>query len=405
MRVSKFKIRNVTRDFTNFPGDRRASDSRSICSANFPWVSNRSCDNEAFSPVVNDDLFFVNYQALSSGKAELFDAELLMSAIAIKNYKKIVIAIGDSDHHAYIFEILKKLRSFNLMDRVVLYVHDPNMLNIIKCNFSGDETAFVKTLSKLYQEPLNQVAKGDWFPVFGITGVRIFAENGIKHILVNSEAARKILTDDLSGYSVSIKKLFHPVFLPDVCGLPHNILGEVGKRVEKPISVGSFGIPSISKRTNTVIAACEELLERNVSIKLIIAGFGAADYVASYLPLRSNLTIEAYGDLSDSELATLMSSVDVAVQLRRNNQGESSGVVSQLLSLGKNVIVSDIGAFSEYGDAVYTVPAKIAAKPLAEVILGAVGDQSRRSAIRDYVDSHTVMTFQRALIESCIDCK
>ena len=55
--------------------------------------------------------------------------------------------------------------------------------------------------------------------------------------------------------------------------------------------------------------------------------------------------------MSEQRLTSLMAACDVLVNLRSPTMGETSGSVIRALSLGKAVIVSDIGWFSELPDA------------------------------------------------------
>ena len=59
---------------------------------------------------------------------------------------------------------------------------------------------------------------------------------------------------------------------------------------------------------------------------------------------------EAY--VEEDRLWSLMAACDVCVNLRSPTMGETSGSVIRQLSLGKPVIVSDVGWFAELSDAV-----------------------------------------------------
>ena len=93
-----------------------------------------------------------------------------------------------------------------------------------------------------------------------------------------------------------------------------------------------------------------------------------------------------------------MAGVDVAVQLRAHNLGESSGVVPQLLALGVTTIVSNIGSFREYGDAVVTVDAEIADQQLADVMLASYRSGPDGKAMKAYVEKNSVAAFQARML-------
>lgn len=373
--------------------------------ATYSFHSLHGCDYpvDVFSPIADADYFYYNKYSLSSTSVQVFDVNALMYAAAKRNYDHIVFAIGNSDHHAYIFPALKKLRSAGMMEKVVFYVHDPVMLNITKWCFGGEERELSRAIRKTYKDVLGNssdelaMSEGaDWFVRYNIVGARILANLGVRKYLVNSDAAKRLLAGDLPKDETNIVKIFLPVFLPQEFQVAEAIPGIASST----IIVGTFGIPSNSKRTSAVVDACKIIAKSGQSVKLIIAGFGAESYVDCISHSESNLTVEGFGDLSDIQLLEVMSSVDVAVQLRHKNYGESSGVVAQLFALRKNVIVSDIGAFSEYAPAAMLVPANIKVEDLAERILSLRNDRSRVKAMEEYSSNRSPERFRCALLEA-----
>jgi glycosyltransferase involved in cell wall biosynthesis len=369
----------------------------------YSWLDSE-IDVDIFCPVVDEDFYFYNKSELSSKRVQVYDVDTLMSAVVSRQYKNIVLTIGNSDHHAYLFLALKKLRAAGMMDRVVLYVHDPVMLNITKWRFDGLEADLGANFIEIYNDVLGHASQikhatfnGCWYGEYGITGVRVFLKIGVTKFLVNSEAAKLILENDLPKNIAKVSKIFHPVFLPK--GLKGASL--IMRNDHDEIVVGTFGIPGKGKLTDVIIAACEHLASAGRKIKLVIAGFGAESYVRAIK--KTNLNIVGFSDLTDGQLSEVMASVDVAVQIRQRNLGESSGVVPQLLALCKNVIVSDIGAFAEYGNAVKKVPVKITVEDLAATIIEVLGDDGYHDAMRAYAALHAPQAFRTALICSLAD--
>jgi hypothetical protein len=86
---------------------------------------------------------------------------------------------------------------------------------------------------------------------------------------------------------------------------------------------------------------------------------------------------------------------DIAVQLRRSNLGESSGVVPTLLALGVPTVVSTIGAFGEYGDAVQTFEGT---DPAALADLLERGVNVDPFAMQRYVREHSLVAFNAQLL-------
>src|SRR3954451_18469053 len=105
---------------------------------------------------------------------------------------------------------------------------------------------------------------------------------------------------------------------------------------------------------------------------------------------------------------SLMARCDVLVNLLYPTMGETSGSVIRGLSLGKAMIVSDVGWFAELpGDAVlkvpvdeFEVPLLAAALELAADQQEALGREARRLAEREHALGHVADLYVAALEEA-----
>ena len=93
------------------------------------------------------------------------------------------------------------------------------------------------------------------------------------------------------------------------------------------------------------------------------------------------MTREGYAD--EERLWSLIESCDVIVSLRSPTMGETSGTVVRALSIGKPLVVSDVGWFSELPD---TVAVKVAPDEREVEILAAelerlLGDDEGRATM------------------------
>jgi glycosyltransferase involved in cell wall biosynthesis len=183
---------------------------------------------------------------------------------------------------------------------------------------------------------------------------------------------------------VPVHVLFHPV------------LPTLKKRASWPNSalrIGSFGIPDEAKRTGDIIEAFAIVRKSHPNATLVIAGYQARRY-GELKGLRSEDGIEVVDSPTDDSFDDLIESVDVAVQLRLMNVGESSGPISRLIEAGKPTIVSDIGSFPEFGDAVRILEKASEPAALAEAIIEeAHPTSSRLQAINAYRMQHTPRVF------------
>ena len=126
--------------------------------------------------------------------------------------------------------------------------------------------------------------------------------------------------------------------------------------------------------------------------KLVIAGWGCFNYFKSK-PRKDWVVL--FDSPNHNDLMSLMADIDIAVQLMRYNFGESSGIVPMLLSLNKNVIVSKLGSFLDFGNAVEYVAADASIEEIAHVISNVVNNDSnyKEIQIKEYVLSHSVQEF------------
>src|SRR5436305_10139283 len=103
--------------------------------------------------------------------------------------------------------------------------------------------------------------------------------------------------------------------------------------------------------------------------ELILAGYLVSVYAAENSVDPSESGLQVVDSPSEEELLNLMASIDVAVQLRSENRGESSVIVHQLLGLHRRVIVSAHGAYSELGDAVVQISPDSSEAAIADTIV------------------------------------
>ena len=117
---------------------------------------------------------------------------------------------------------------------------------------------------------------------------------------------------------------------------------------------GAFGHVNASKRVPQLLRAFSRVRARRPLARLVLAGavaphFELGSHVAE-LGLADAVVQEGYVD--EPRLWALMAGCDVVVSLRWPTMGETSAVALQALTLGKPLVVSDVGWFSELPDEV-----------------------------------------------------
>jgi hypothetical protein len=227
----------------------------------------------------------------------------------------------------------------------------------------------------------------------GTTGINYLLKD-FHHdgIIFNSEAARDFFKADMVvADDKKMHVLFHPVF--------EQFLPKAPKaQRDSRIRIGTFGVPGGDKRTLDVCRAFDMFHKKYPKSSFVLAGFHARSFAHA-----NNIQNGRNGYLIDEpattdELLELMQSCDIAVQLRLANNGESSGVVPQLLAKDVNVIATRVGSFCAFGEAVTFVESDISVPELAELIEREVNIPSARSLYRArFVEEHSPLSFMEQL--------
>jgi len=349
---------------------------------------------DVFCPVTDSDWFFSMKNILSNRGAgpRLLDVDGFMSMDSSIRYEEIVIAAGNSNHHVYIFNVIKKLATFGLLSRVTLYIHDPCLLNLVQVGTELSTSQLRDCMSRIYHRDLAELP--DNLLDAGIYGIRYFLNAGIGRYLVNSWAAQKLVEHDLRDTTARIDRIFLPAFLAK-----RTFIQDAPRLPEDRLVVGVFGLPSQDKGLEKITGAVRFLNESGRPSSLILAGFLTRKFVLGCPHLFRDIDMELVDGPADSQLVHSMQQCHLAVQLRERNLGESSGIVPQLLCLGKDVIVSAVGAFKEFGDAVRIVNPDISVMELANEILNLRDNPIAAGTKQNYVDEHGPDKFQAKFMQ------
>jgi glycosyltransferase involved in cell wall biosynthesis len=125
------------------------------------------------------------------------------------------------------------------------------------------------------------------------------------------------------------------------------------ERVSAGTVVGCFGVVNASKRIPELLRATAAVRKEHPELTLLLVGSTSPGFDLDRRLQRlglddAGLVREAWVD--ESRLWALMAGSDVIVNLRHPTMGETSGSVIRGLSLGKPLVVSDVGWFSELPD-------------------------------------------------------
>jgi glycosyltransferase involved in cell wall biosynthesis len=138
-----------------------------------------------------------------------------------------------------------------------------------------------------------------------------------------------------AGYDGRLWTIPHPAWPPRAV-VPAPLSG-------RPV-IGSFGAQTASKRLPQLLRAFARLRCKHADASLHIAGDTGAAVSAD--------GVVSHGRVDEKRLWNLMAACDICVSLRAPTMGETSGIVIRALSLGKPLVVSDVGWFAELPDEV-----------------------------------------------------
>lgn len=149
-----------------------------------------------------------------------------------------------------------------------------------------------------------------------------------------------------TGYDGPVFVVPHPAWTaPRV--VPADVSGE-------PL-IAAFGHLNESKRVPQLLEAFARIRADRPGARLLLVGAPAPNYDVSHFLQRLGLDgdrVEVTGYVDEARLWSLMTAADIHVNLRSPTMGETSGTAIRALSLGKPLIVSDLGWFAELPDTV-----------------------------------------------------
>lgn len=120
--------------------------------------------------------------------------------------------------------------------------------------------------------------------------------------------------------------------------------------------IGCFGNLNMNKRIPELLDAFARLRAARPGARLLLVGASAERFDLERrlerLGLAGDPSIVREEYVPEERLWSLIAACDICVNLRFPTMGETSGSVLRVLSLGKPVVVSDVGWFSELPDEV-----------------------------------------------------
>ena len=172
--------------------------------------------------------------------------------------------------------------------------------------------------------------------------------------IAHSRAVQKDLLS--AGFTGPTAVIPHGAWIPDTdrMGFRHRL----GVSVQTPL-VGIFGFLKPYKRIAESLRAFRRLLRLHPEAKMILVGEPHPDFALQSLisTLGIERSVRVLGFTPIDDFVGYIAACDIILNLRWPTVGESSGTLLRSLGLGRAVLVSDVGSFSEYPDEIcFKVP-------------------------------------------------
>ena len=171
--------------------------------------------------------------------------------------------------------------------------------------------------------------------------------DGARAVIVHSGFLEREVRD--AGFTLPVARIPHGAWIPEADRNRHR--HRLGVDDTTPL-IGIFGFLKPYKRIAECLRAMQRLVRLNPRVKMILVGEEHPDF-----PVRrliSQLQLEKYvrvmGHVPIEEFEQLIGAVDICLNLRYPTAGETSGTLLRALGLGRAVVVSDVGAFSDLPD-------------------------------------------------------
>jgi len=312
-----------------------------------------------------------------------------------KRYSSIIFVLGNSDHIIPCARLLRAFKGFPAIHtKICLQIHDPVLTNLSSKAQLGGAEEMLDFYSKQIATKPRLGCIYDAYEDHKITGLSYLIEGiRIDSIIVHSKASEEITRSELRRFSTQmprIKVLFHPIF-----DSPRRALGQ-----QRGFDVGIFGVmDNDGKMSGLALDAIEKAHSLGIINTCVCAGFNASEYF-NLNPNKLRYYIHVIDNPSREELLNIMASTSIALQPRRMNTGESSGVIPMLFSQHCIPIVSDTGAFKEYPDMLII---KISNMDFVNNAVTAIHEASTQKInpdlILQYIDSQRASAFAESLIK------
>ena len=263
-------------------------------------------------------------------------------------YDAVVYQIGNNGYHDYVYETA-------VAHPGIVVLHESNLHHLLTdltirrddwdgyveaCGYDGGPPA------RAFAERVRALEVGPDYE--GVPMLRRLLERS-KAVIVHSRAVEADVRR--AGFNGPVARIPHGAWLPD--GDRLGFRDKLGLDDSTPL-IGVFGFLKPYKRIAESLRAMRRLVRVRPDVKMILCGEAHPDFPVAQLirglGLEENVRMMGYVPIE--EFTGYISACDIILNLRFPTVGASSGTLLRSLGLGRAVVVSNVGSFAEYPDAI-----------------------------------------------------
>lgn len=282
-----------------------------------------------------------------TGGAPIFSWRAFAARRAERPFDAVIYQLGNNaDFHSGAYSTLLKVPGIVVLHEIVLH-HMLREMTLAK----GDAEGYLEEIRYAAGKSGQLLARGSletgtpldaWrYPLFER------AVDASLGVLVHSEGARRrVLASRPEAAVFRIPFPWTPPPLPS----RSEVLARLGLPADAFV-IASFGFLTRSKRLDVALRAFATLAREAPNAVFLAVGEISKDYdLPALVPADLAPRVRALGRVDLDTFHAAMAATDVAINLRYPSGGETSATLMRLLGLGRAVIVTEGGSFSEIPD-------------------------------------------------------
>jgi glycosyltransferase involved in cell wall biosynthesis len=281
------------------------------------------------------------------------------------SFDRVLYEVGNSPFHDFMVPLLRQVPG-------VVALHDARLDAWLRYSLGPDSDALG---ALAYREGgIRAWRQGE------LAGVEIVRSS--LGLLVHSERAAAMLTGHSSAIPASLVRVAPMVDLSGARPSRADARRRLGLRPDD-VLIATFGRVHPAKRTREVLEAAGRVARTRPHVRVAAVGADADDAYTGDLREEARRTgATVTGDVPPDAYAAWVAASDIAVQLRADDNGETSAALIEAMAGGACVVAEDIGSLGEtLGTAGVLVPSPPGVGELSEVLAALVDDPQLRARL------------------------